>query len=321
MIGFFDLSVVLPNYNDILSLEPFLHDVDETLSSTNMTYELIIVDDGSTDQSCGRLQELISHFQNLKVVQLKRNFGQQSALYVGLVHSKGDVVITIDGDGQYPAKILPQFVSAIKTGYDIASGVREMRQDTLVTRLTSSIGGWFIRKILNFDIQDFGSVKAFSRDLVNRIISVQVGSFDVYPAALSWHPKIKEIDIDHVERKIGTSKWNLSKRLKLFFDLYFKYGSDEFGLVFKSGGMMIFLSCAVTFLWLSYKFVFGHQESVLLILFLGFLGMCFGIALLFFSMLASVLKQILRMGTQKPEFMIADIHHSQSTETEKRLAG
>jgi undecaprenyl-phosphate 4-deoxy-4-formamido-L-arabinose transferase len=300
-----ELSIVVPNYNDRDSIVPF---IDETIAilatRPDYHYEIIVVDDGSQDGSQLVLQRIAAERPQVRLVELVRNFGQQGALYVGLTYARGAIVVTIDGDGQYPPSSILTLADAIRDGHDMASGIRQSRQDDWLGRVSSRAGGYLIRNVLGFQISDFGAVKAFSRPLVERIVAVQLGSPEVYSAALSWRPNLKECPIEHRERARGASKWSLVQRVKLYFDLYFKYADDRFGWVLKGGLLLMLLSVAGVLLLLLYKLILGHQESVFLILAVGAMFFVLGLQLVLWSLTGAALKQILRQGSISPDHMV-----------------
>ena len=300
-----ELSIIVPNYNDKDSVTLFLAEIATAMQARpDYAYEILVVDDGSTDGSPDALRPVLAGMNAARLIALFRNFGQQTALHVGLSEAKGAILITIDGDGQYPAETIPLLADAIREGYDMASGIRAQRLDTLKDKLTSKVGGYFIKRLLGFEIEDFGSVKAFSRGLAERVIAAPMGYADVYPAALSWRPRLKEIAIPHRAREIGESKWSLTKRIKLYFDLYFKYADDRFGLIFKSGIFLMLNAMLWTGVGLMFKLLLGHQDSVFLFLAVGAIFFVLGMQFVLWSFTASALKQIMRGGTVKPQEMI-----------------
>lgn len=300
-----ELTIIVPNYNDGESCSVFLREIVEAMAARpDYSFEVLIVDDGSRDGSVDLLRAAIAAMPGIRLIELFRNFGQQAALHVGLTQARGTIVVTIDGDGQYPASTIPQLADAIRAGAEVASGIRTIRLDTVKDRLSSKLGGYFIRQLLGFDIQDFGAVKAFSRGIVDRVVAAPLGYADVYPAALSWRPKLAEIPIPHRARALGESKWSLTKRVKLYFDLYFKYAEDRFGLIFKAGVFLMLNAVLWTAIGLFYKLLLGHQDSVFLFLAVGAIFFVLGMQFVLWSFTASALKQVLRGGAFSPADMI-----------------
>ncbi|KGF71697.1 hypothetical protein DO97_16095 [Neosynechococcus sphagnicola sy1] len=229
------ISVVIPSYNDEPIIRPFYDAIVQTLGSQlDYGFELIYVDDGSVDPSPHTLSQLAKEDQRVTFIELCRNYGQQRALFAGLSVAKGDYVVTIDGDYQYPPEVILQLVQAMGHQYEMASGIRTHRRDNWCDILASKLGNLIIRKILAVNLQDFGSVKAFSRPLVDRILALRHYFSDVYPIALSLHPTFVEVKVLHKQRPSGRSHWNLWMRLKLYLYFYIGYSDDHFQIPFFS---------------------------------------------------------------------------------------
>lgn len=223
------ISVVIPSYNDEPIIKPFYTAIVETLESqTDYDFELIYVDDGSSDKSQATLAELAALDSRVTFIEFFRNFGQTQALFAGLSISQGDYVVTIDGDYQYPPEAILQLVSAMSGKYDMASGIRINRQDGWVEIVTSQLATISLRKIFKVDIQDFGSVKAISRSLAEKVLKMRHRFSDVNAAALSLRPSLVEVEVLHKPRPSGDSHWNFWMRLKFWLNLYTTYSEDYF---------------------------------------------------------------------------------------------
>lgn len=290
------ISVVLPSYNDREIILPLYEAMcNEFKDHERYDYEIIYVDDGSSDGSQHTLKQLAEQDPSVTFIELFRNYGQQRALFAGLSIAKGDYVVTLDGDFQYGPEVVNQLVDAMGDEYDAASGIRTRRKDPLWGKLTSRVGNNFIRNILKVDIQDFGSVKAFSRDLVNQITAMKHQYSDVYPAALSLHPKLVEVPVIHKDRYAGSSHWNLFKRIRLYVDLFISYGDHQFDIIFKTGLTGLILTPILLVYLICHKLFFSHSLTYTEIIFISALS---GAVSLFVSSWAIQMGYIIRIYKQ-----------------------
>ena len=164
-----DLSVVVPIYNEAESIPLLLEAISQSVSPTGLSYEIICVDDGSTDGSTEVLKQSTGIEANLKAVILRRNYGQTPAMAAGFAEAQGKVIITLDGDLQNDPADIPLILSKLEDGYDLVSGWRKNRQDDAVTRLLpSKIANWLIGKITGVKLHDYGcSLKAYRGELID----------------------------------------------------------------------------------------------------------------------------------------------------------
>lgn len=227
------ISVVVPNYNDKDIILPYYEAIKDYLSSqAKYDWELIYVDDGSDDGSVEVLKELASLNENITFIELSRNFGQQNALFCGLAESHGDIVITLDGDYQYPSEVIIQLADKINEGYDIVSGVRVIRKDPILDRVTSKIGQFFIKKIICNKLSDFGAAKGFSRFMVEHILKNKMYTTQIYGLAYKLTNKYCEIPVKHSERYSGESKWSFWARVEMYLELFLLFGEINLRPVF-----------------------------------------------------------------------------------------
>ncbi|MBI2994961.1 MAG: glycosyltransferase family 2 protein [Gammaproteobacteria bacterium] len=311
------ISVVLPSYNDEPIIRPFYQAILKVLEGqSRYDFELIYVDDGSTDGSQTTLAEIASSNARVTYIELFRNFGQQRALFAGLSHARGDVVITLDGDFQYEPQVILQLADAFaESGCDVVSGVRDNRQDSWFGRLSSWIGNQMIRRILNVNLKDFGSVKAYSRQLVDRILGMRHYYSDVYPAAFSMRPTIREIDVKHLRRPHGVSHWDIWMRIKLYIDLYISYSDSQFNMVFKAGVVLtLFAGAGLVFVVL-YKALLGHQASYFEIVSTAYQVGFTGALLAGWALLMSFVTRIYKQNMLEEPFAVrqivkgGEVHH------------
>jgi glycosyltransferase involved in cell wall biosynthesis len=216
-----DVSVVVPLYNEEESVRPLVAAVGSALAS-DFRWELILVDDGSTDATVAIVQELARTNPRVRLVRLARNYGQTAAMQAGFDFARGSVVVSMDGDLQNDPRDVPRLIATLNEGYDLVVGYRTRRQDKLITRKVPSwIANFIIRQITGLSIRDNGcSLKAYRRATLERIrLYSDMHRFIPAVAAGMAGARILEIPVQHHPRRYGTSKYGLSRVLKVLGDL------------------------------------------------------------------------------------------------------
>lgn len=258
-----DISVVVPVLNEEESL-PLLHQrLTEALAGSGYSYEVIIVDDGSTDRSFEIMQELQAQDEHLRVVRFRRNYGQTAAFSAGFDRAQGDVVITIDADLQNDPADIPALMAKMAEGYDVVSGWRVDRQDRFLDRRLPSIAAnTLIRWITGVHIHDNGcSLKAYRRDVLADVRLY--GEMHRFLPSLAYAAggRVTEIPVKHHPRRFGKAKYGLSRTLKVLLDIIAVRFLMSFstrpihifgllGLLSFGAGMIILLYLAVVRLFL-----------------------------------------------------------------------
>jgi glycosyltransferase involved in cell wall biosynthesis len=215
------LSVMLPVYNEEESLELQYSAVLTALKKINRTYEIIFVDDGSTDRSAEILGEIAKKDKNVKVVLFRRNFGQTAAMAAGIDYSRGEVVVFMDSDLQNEPEDIVNLLEKIEEGYDVVSGWRNKRKDRWLSRkLPSKIANWLISKVTGVPLHDLGcSLKAYRGDII-RQVNLYGEMHRFIPVHASWiGAKITEIPVGHHARQFGKSKYGIRRTFKVILDL------------------------------------------------------------------------------------------------------
>ena len=215
------VSVVIPAHNEEESILPLFDRLVTTLEGTGRSFEVIIVDDASTDGSVELLRHLAANDSRLKAVCLRRNSGQTAALAAGFEAAAGEAVVAMDGDLQHAPEDIPLLLAKLDDGYDLANGWRENRIDGLLTRrLPSRIANWMIRKLSGVELRDFGGTfKAYRSDLLRQLrLYGDLHRFIPVLAALHG-ARIAEVPIRNFERAAGRSHYGLGRTVRVFFDL------------------------------------------------------------------------------------------------------
>ena len=216
-----ELSVVVPVLNEEESLPLLYQRLTKVLTENNYRYEIIVVDDGSTDSSFDILQALQAEDERLRVVQFRRNYGQTAAFAAGFDRARGDVVITIDADLQNDPADIPALLAKMEEGYDVVSGWRVDRQDRFLDRrLPSMVANWMISWTTGVHLHDYGcSLKAYRREVLD---DVQLyGELHRFLPALAHAAggRVTEIPVSHYPRRFGKAKYGLSRTVKVFLDI------------------------------------------------------------------------------------------------------
>ncbi len=215
------LSIVIPIHNEEPSILPLYDRLTGVLDKLQRTYEIIFVDDASTDRSFELLANLVETDGRLKVIRLRRNFGQTAALAAGFNEAKGEVVVSMDGDLQHDPDDLPALLEKIDEGYDIASGWRKHRVDNAVTRkFPSRIANWLMAKACGIDLHDFGTTFKAYRAEILRDIRLYGDLHRFIPALASFYgARVAEVPIRNTPRLNGGSHYGLARVFRVFFDL------------------------------------------------------------------------------------------------------
>ncbi|HUW94318.1 MAG TPA: glycosyltransferase family 2 protein [Anaerolineae bacterium] len=216
-----ELSVVIPVYNEETNIEPLYRGLKEVLEGLGLSYEIVVVDDGSTDGSFEVLRELHRGDQALKVIRLRRNFGQAAAFAAGFDRAVGETVVSMDADLQFDPADIRTLLDKIAEGYDIVSGWRVDRQEALLTRrLPSMAANWLISRITGVRLHDYGcSLKAYRLEVIRNVrLYGELHRF-IPALASSIGVRLAEVPVSHYPRRHGKSKYDLSRTLTVILDL------------------------------------------------------------------------------------------------------
>lgn len=215
-----DLSIVAPVYNEEDNVSPLYEELKGIMSDLDVEYEIIFVDDGSSDSSYEKMRYIASKDRGFKAIKLRRNFGQSSALQAGFDRSQGDVVVSIDADLQNNPADIPILISKLKEGYDCVSGWRKERKDPMPKKFCSYISYIFRRLFFGTELHDYGcTLKAFTREAIDDIrISGEMHRY--IPPLLRWRGfKVTEVPVDHRERESGRTSYGTARLFKGFMDM------------------------------------------------------------------------------------------------------
>ena len=215
------LSIVIPIHNEEPSILRLYDRLTAVLEPLRRAYEILFVDDASTDRSFELLANLVETDGHLKVIRLRRNFGQTPALAAGFDEAQGEIVVSMDGDLQHAPEDIPLLLEKIDEGYDIASGWRKERVDNAITRrMPSRIANWMMKRASGVDLHDFGTTFKAYRAEILKDINLYGELHRFIPALASFYgARIAEVPIKNIERPSGASHYGLGRTTRVFFDI------------------------------------------------------------------------------------------------------
>ncbi len=250
-----ELSLFLPVLDEEENLKPMHEKIQSALDALGKTAEVIYVDDGSTDKSLEILKEIAVSDNRVRVISLRRNYGQTAAMSAGIDAAKGEILIPMDADLQNDPADIKRLLDKLDEGYDVVSGWRKNRQDKLISRkIPSQIANRIISWIGGVPLHDYGcSLKAYRRDVIQDVrLYGEMHRF--IPIYASWAgARVAEIPVDHHARTMGKSKYGISRTIKVVFDLMTikfmaSYGTKPI-YVFGTFGMIAFLLSMISGVW------------------------------------------------------------------------
>ena len=258
-----DLSIVIPVYNEEENVPLLYPAVTDALKELTLSWEMILVDDGSRDRSLAELEKLAECDPlHVRVVALRRNFGQTAAIAAGIDHSCGAIVVLMDADLQNDPADIPMMLEKLDEGYDVVSGWRKERHDAYLTRtLPSNAANWLISTVTGVHLHDYGcTLKAYRREVITgfRLYGEMHRFIPVYASSVG--AKILEVEVHHHARRFGKAKYGLERTLKVVLDLFTVKFLNSYAnkpiYLFGGAGIVMMLLAAVVLLFLLLRKIF-----------------------------------------------------------------
>ncbi len=223
------LSILIPVLNEEECLRPLHKELTNTLGKLAHSYEIILVNDGSSDKSPELMNELADQDSHITAIHLRRNYGQTAALMAAIERADGDILIPMDADLQNSPADIPLLLKKLEEGYDVVSGWRKVREDNALTRLLPSrVANWIISKVMGVPLHDYGcTLKAYRRNVIEdvRLYGEMHRFIPIYAA---WEgARVTEIPVSHRARVFGTSKYGLGRIFRVLLDLFLLYFLDR----------------------------------------------------------------------------------------------
>ena len=309
-----DISIISPIYNEQENIRNFVSAVYGTMSSQNCNWELILVDDGSIDESRSLLKSLAKDHHNLRVLLLSKNFGQTPAIQAGFDHAKGNVIVTLDSDMQNDPKDIPLLVNKLKNeNLDLVVGWRKDRKDNFFLRnFPSMIANYLIRSITGVKLNDYGcSLKAYNAKILKEIrLYGEMHRFIPAWMATKIPPsKIKEVVVTHHPRVAGISKYGISRTYRVFVDLisvfffmkFFSKPGHFFGLI---GIFLSIIGSLILFYLASLKIIYGLDIGDRPLLLAGTLLVVVGVQFISLGVIGEILSRTYFASSKEKSYFI-----------------
>jgi glycosyltransferase involved in cell wall biosynthesis len=309
-----ELSIVIPVYNEEENVEPLIQEINAAVRPLGMRYEIIAVDDGSKDNTFPALAQMYQNEPHLRVLKLKRNFGQTAALAAGLAHANGEVVVIMDGDGQNDPADIPALLAELDRGNDLVSGWRYARQDALLSRrLPSMIANRLISWATRLKLHDYGcTLKAMRKDVAKNL--KLYGEMHRFIPAIAYErgARIAELKVRHRPRSHGKSNYGIGRTLRVILDLltvkflisYSTRPAHVFGPVGIASVVVGFLIAAyLTIQKLVYQAAIGGRPLLLLAILLIFIGFQF----ITMGLLGEMLARTYHETQDRPIYAVGEI--------------
>lgn len=282
-----DLSVVIPLYNEEKSIKTLFDELLDTLGATDYVFELIFIDDGSTDGSLSILEKIqTDHPEKVVAISFRKNFGQTAALSAGFDYARGDIIVTLDADLQNDARDIPRLLEKLNQGYDVVNGWRYERKDPFFSRrLPSMVANKIISTATNVKLHDYGcTLKAFRKEITQNIRLYGEMHRFIPAVASGMGVSIAEVKVNHRPRKYGKSKYGISRTIRVILDLitvkfllnYATRPIHVFGLIGIVSGVLGFaLALLLTIQRQFFGIPLANRPLLLLSILLIFIGLQF----------------------------------------------
>ena len=322
-----DLSIVIPLLDEAPNLAELYRELTETLERAGRSYELLFIDDGSTDETFDILSRLQASDPRVRLIRFRRNFGQTAAFSAGFAHARGRIIVTADGDLQNDPRDIPHMLARLEEGFDIVCGWRRDRQDRWLTRRVPSVAAnWLISYATGVRLHDYGcSLKVFRAEVVKPLKLYGEMHRFIPAIASEMGVRVAEIVVNHRPRTKGQSKYGLSRTIRVILDLvtvkfllsYSTRPLQMFGLI----GLVMGGAGVIVTGWLAYIRLFGNQAigDRPLLLF-GILLIFTGIQLGTLGLLAELQARTYHESQDKPTYVIREIRDHATTMDQREPA-
>ncbi len=298
------VSVLVPVLNEEESLPELQKRLQATLNGIGKPYEIIYINDGSTDTTEVLLERFHADDKRVKVIEFNRNYGQHMALFSGFEFAKGEIVITIDADLQNPPEEIPKLVDKAEEGFEVVATYRKQRKDSLFRKLPSYIVNKITAKLVGVKLRDYGCMlRAYRRNIIDYMNMCPESSSFIPALANTFAKKITEIEVAHEERKTGTTKYSLFKLWRLNFDLMTSFSLWPIQMISTLGVAIAALGLLFAMFLFARRLFLGPEGEGVFTLF-GILFFFIGIQILALGIIGEYIGRIYQEVRRRPRFII-----------------
>ena len=306
-----ELSIIVPVYNEEQSLPELYVQLVAAMSSYGRTWEVIFIDDGSTDGSAAFLDRLAAQDERVRVVFLRRNYGQTAAMMAGIDHASGDILVPMDSDLQNDPADIPLLVARLEEGYDVVSGWRYDRQDDAIRRkLPSWLANVLISRVSGVHLHDYGcTLKAYRRAVI-KDVKLYGEMHRFVPIYASWlGARVAELQVRHHPRRFGRSKYGLDRILKVSLDLILvkflaRYATKPIHIFGAFGALFLLISLAAAVYALYLKVIQGASFIETPLPLLSMMGFMTGVMSILMGLLAELIMRTYYESQAKPTYLV-----------------
>jgi glycosyltransferase involved in cell wall biosynthesis len=306
------ISIIIPVFNETDNLAPLHQAIHEAMDQVQIPWQAIFVDDGSSDGSAQKLNELaLADPEHVGVVELRRNFGQTAAIAAGIDNTDGDVIVLIDADLQNDPADIPMMIGKIEEGYDVVSGWRVNRQDKFLSRrVPSQIANSLISFVTGVHLHDYGcTLKAYRREVITgfRLYGEMHRFIPAYASLVG--AKIVEVPVNHHARKFGKTKYGINRTMKVILDLFtvkfmLSFAHKPIYLFGGTGALLIGLSLAVLSFLIFNRIVFDEHMIRSPLLLMSMMLFIMGFQSILMGLIAELLARTYHESQHKPTYTI-----------------
>ena len=306
------VSVVIPVFNEEPNLEPLYERLERVLEGLGQPYELIFVDDGSRDRSLELLRRLQEKHDRVRVIQLNRNYGQHAAVFAGLDHAQGDVIVTLDADLQNPPEEIPRLLDKISEGHDVVGGWRQDRRDHALRRFLSWAVNKVTSKVVGVEMRDYSCMlRAYRREVVDVLRNCSEVSSFIPTLANMFAASPTEIPVAHDRRSNGRSKYSPFRLLRLNFDLMTGFSLLPIQIVSVAGMGIALLGLGFGGFLLLRRLLMGPESEGVFTLF-AVLFFFVGIQVLALGLIGEYIGRIYMEVRRRPRYVVQRIYETEN---------